>query len=407
MKQNNPTVKSGFTLVELLVVIAIIGMLIALLLPAVQAAREAARRMQCTNHLKQIGIGVHNFISTYQESLPPIMITGGHASGPFGDTNGGIEGGRAGIYVLLFPYMEQTASFELVTGGDSNTRRQGTDRKFGTRWWHGGEAETGVPAEPGLTADQKRGLGSVGFMKCPTRRSGTQFNDSRFSPGPLGDYITFALIVGIRGGTGNANEWWHRMEQDESDEHSGAFRVAIASFFNNDRGSDHVTSWRPRDKISRLEDGASNIMIFGERHQPHSRMGQCEESNTGDVPGRFQRDCSYLGGISGGGSSPPVTRGHQVYGWFNSVANRTGNAGWNGKPIPTNHNFGSGTTAAGGTDGTANRTPFADYALGSLHPGVFNILMGDGAVRGVTKTVNTMLLIELTHVSDGTSVSLP
>jgi prepilin-type N-terminal cleavage/methylation domain-containing protein/prepilin-type processing-associated H-X9-DG protein len=93
--------RRGFTLIELLVVIAIIAVLIALLLPAVQSAREAARRMQCTNNLKQMTLAVHNFLST-NNTFPDGI-------GPFPTTSAG--GTRLSVQGLLLPYLEQSAMY--------------------------------------------------------------------------------------------------------------------------------------------------------------------------------------------------------------------------------------------------------------------------------------------------------
>jgi prepilin-type N-terminal cleavage/methylation domain-containing protein len=105
----------GFTLIELLVVIAIIAILIGLLLPAVQKVREAAARMSCSNNLKQLGIGVHNFQSTYGR-IPPCEGTAPGVGNPYATNFPSPSGTTGTTFYYLLPYIEQDNLYKLCNG---------------------------------------------------------------------------------------------------------------------------------------------------------------------------------------------------------------------------------------------------------------------------------------------------
>lgn len=133
----------GFTLVELLVVIAIIGILIALLLPAVQAAREAARRMQCTNNLKQIALATHNYHDTH--AYLPVLMSGQAIKWNWS---------TIGFHIILLPFSEQQARYDSYI----NFFSADTTGKKG--YWPSGAYEYSDDV-PALT-------GNVPYLNCPS-----------------------------------------------------------------------------------------------------------------------------------------------------------------------------------------------------------------------------------------------
>lgn len=128
--------KSGFTLVELLVVIAIIGILVGLLLPAVQAAREAARRMQCSNNIKNIALAIHNYESAYKR-MPAGntafngMNTGAQRNNGTPQANGGFYNGMWSWSAYILPFMEATPLYNQI---DFNRRPWVEER--GDAWFY-------------------------------------------------------------------------------------------------------------------------------------------------------------------------------------------------------------------------------------------------------------------------------
>jgi prepilin-type N-terminal cleavage/methylation domain-containing protein/prepilin-type processing-associated H-X9-DG protein len=131
MVKRSPS-RAGFTLIELLVVIAIIAILIALLLPAVQQAREAARRTQCRNNLKQLGLANHNYHDTFNKFPTRRYGTNG---GTCAVVNRCHNSARITAMVALLPYLDQSPLYNAIQAGDANNAPGGPRGDIGWAVW--------------------------------------------------------------------------------------------------------------------------------------------------------------------------------------------------------------------------------------------------------------------------------
>jgi type II secretory pathway pseudopilin PulG len=353
------------------VVIAIIGVLIALLLPAVQAAREAARRTQCSNRMKQMGLAIHNFHDSLG-GIPPAMVA---------------DYRRTTMWGLLYPYMEQTTLYELIV--DPSPWSTGGFVTINS-WWNSN-----------LNDEQRQAFGSFGGYQCPSRRSGycvnkyaTNNNDDNQSmnaAGPQGDY---AFIC-----SNETDNWWGLVNAGVINGARGPFRTSIYRLATS-AGTNIV--WEPRDSFAWLSDGLSNQFLIGEKHIPLNRLGICpnaayNSSNIADT--RNMGECSYLRGNSARTTSAARTlASYEQY----AVSGMTQNA-INEFPICRPSDFSEDNIPAH----TAYHSAYRSLGFGSYHPGICQFLLGDGVVRGIAVTCPPKILRAYSFVNDGEPLTLP
>jgi prepilin-type N-terminal cleavage/methylation domain-containing protein len=354
--------RNAFTIVELLVVIAIIGILVSLLLPAVQTAREAARRIKCMNNLKQIGMGLIHYSEAFGY-LPP----GGAADEPpFGtDTsNNGWWGSSWMIYIL--PMIEQDDIYKQMqfTGA------------------------SGWPGDTGNNAYEVLGGRMISTYRCASSTLPLWGN----AWGAYGSYPTYSMdasyvgISGIRGGSGYVIIPGYT--EKRADSGAAGWVSAGGVLYPNSQ----VTS-------AMIKDGASNTLAVSEQSDWLIAVGGLQEpwaSSYGYGFGIGAHDAAVPPNYETGGD----TRAMQMETIQYAINNKNNNgAGWPlGAPYGygTSVGWGMGDTASTGVGWSGTNIP-----LNSPHPGGVGALLCDGSVHFLSEEISLSVLGQLATRDDG------
>lgn len=323
--------KQAFTLVELLVVIAIIGMLIALLLPAVQAAREAARRMQCTNNLKQIGVATHNFHDTFGH-IPMV------SKQPESPNPGTTFSNRVSGIIMIWPFMEQAALYDLVANNPSGAYSSQT-------------AGTGLAANGGPF--------NVHPHHCYLYSDSSGSNQHYHPYGSPNPGFVCPSDGETKTSTGERTKNNYRMCVGDTNHNlgRGAYLIGFSSI-----------------DFAGVTDGLSNTVFFAERLVPDISTTRMYKRGVVNFSWANMQECITKGKGSGG----KMPSGSTPY----SVESRIGDANALFSSFHTMLQPNSPTCGIGETAGVII------LAATSNHSGGVNVLMGDGACRFVSETID-------------------